>query len=140
MKCVINPLNSLKDYRYVVILSHYQGKLLLSRHRQRITWETQGGHIEPGETPYMAAGRELYEESGAEVYTLTPLCDYYAEDETSCAGGMVFFAHIEVLGPLPESEIAETALFDSMPEQLTYPDITPNLYRYYLKEQASLDK
>jgi 8-oxo-dGTP diphosphatase len=133
MKCGIYPLNSLKEYRYVVILSIYQGRLLLSRHKQRKTWETQGGHIEPGETPYIAAGRELFEESGAEIYTLTPLCDYYAEDETSHANGMLFEAHIEKLGPLPESEMAETALFESLPVNLTYPGITPVLYRFLKK-------
>ena len=46
------------DYKYVVVLSRYQGKLLLSQHRDRNTWETQGGHIEPGETPEEAARRE----------------------------------------------------------------------------------
>ena len=34
-----------------MILSHIDGKYLLSRHRARTTWETQGGHIELGETP-----------------------------------------------------------------------------------------
>jgi 8-oxo-dGTP diphosphatase len=140
MECVIYPLNSLQEYKYAVVLSLFQGKWLFSRHKQRTTWETQGGHIEPGETPYMAACRELYEESGAEAYTLTPLCDYDVADGTSHAGGMVFLARIEKLGPLPESEMAETALFESLPDQLTYPGITPNLYRYYLKEQAALVK
>lgn len=140
MKCDIYPLNSLKEYRYVVIFSFYKGKLLFSRHKQRITWETQGGHIEPGETPHMAASRELQEESGAEKYTLTPLFDYFAGYENSNANGMVFAAHIEKLGPLPESEMAETALFESLPEQLTYPGITPVLYRYYLQEQEMAAK
>ena len=45
------PAGTLKEYKYVVILSEYQGKILLSRHRKRTTWETQGGHIEAGETP-----------------------------------------------------------------------------------------
>ena len=39
------------DYKYVVVFSRYQGRLLLSRHKERRTWETQGGHVEPGETP-----------------------------------------------------------------------------------------
>ena len=135
MKCVIYPIHSLKEYKYTVVLSLFQGKLLLSRHKQRITWETQGGHIEPGETPYMAACRELYEESGAQSFSLEPLCDYSAGN----ANGMVFLARIEKLGGLPESEMAETAIFDSLPDQLTYPDITPHLYRYYLKGQAAAE-
>src|SRR5450759_3451320 len=35
-------------------------RLVLCRHRDRSTWETPGGHIEPGESPREAAVRELY--------------------------------------------------------------------------------
>ena len=70
------PLNTFPAYKYVVILSRMDGKWLLSRHRERSTWETQGGHIEEGETPLAAARRELYEESGATDYAIRPLCDY----------------------------------------------------------------
>ena len=76
MGCKIHPLGSFENYRYVVILSRYQGKILLSRHRERNTWETQGGHIEPGETPEQAARRELFEESGAVRYEINSLFDY----------------------------------------------------------------
>ncbi len=130
MKCIVYPLDTLKEYKYVVIFSRYKGGLLLSRHKQRDTWETQGGHIETEETPMMAAARELMEESGAEEFTLKPLCDYYAQDETSHANGRVFVADIGTLGPLPLSEMAETALFDKLPENLTYPGITPVLYSH----------
>ena len=41
----------------------------------------------------------------------------------------MFVARIHKIGSLPESEIAETALFTRLPENLTYPDITPVLYR-----------
>ena len=40
------PLDSFERYPYVVILSRMEGKFLLSRHKQRTTWEFQGGHIE----------------------------------------------------------------------------------------------
>ena len=65
------PAGSQEYYKYVVVCSNYQGNWLFSRHKKRTTWETQGGHVEPGETPLQAAKRELYEESGvtkAEVY------------------------------------------------------------------------
>ena len=51
------PLGSFERYPYVVILSRMEGKFLLSRHKQRTTWEFQGGHIEQGETPLQAAKR-----------------------------------------------------------------------------------
>ena len=135
----IYGIGDLKTYKYVVVLSTHCGKLMLSRHKQRTTWETQGGHVEPGETPLEAAKRALYEESGALRYTIRPLCDYWAGDENSGEGatGMVFHAEIESLGDMPESEMAETRLFDSLPENLTYPAITPELYAYLMKEREA---
>ena len=130
MNCSIYPPNTLKKYKYVVNISLYQGKLLLSRHKDRKTWETQGGHIEEGETPAQAAARELVEESGAVRFTIRPVCDY-AAGEGTLVGGMVFAAIIEELGPMPGMEMAETRLFDSLPDNLTYPEITPVLYSYY---------
>lgn len=130
MICQTYAINELQDHKYVVVLSEYGGRILLSRHKDRTTWETQGGHIEPGETPLAAAKRELYEESGAVKYEIEPLCDYWAGDENTKkgAGGVVFTAVIQELGELPESEMAEVKLFERLPENLTYPDITPVLF------------
>lgn len=125
-ECRIFKLNELKKYKFVVVLSRYNGKILLSRHRERATWETQGGHIEPGETPLEAAKRELYEESGALEYDIVPLFDYQSGEEN--AGGMAFAADIYRLGEMPDSEMAEVKLFDALPEDLTYPDILPVLF------------
>lgn len=136
MRVVIGPSGSMGGYAFVVALSRYQGRLLLSRHRERRTWESQGGHVEPGETTMDAMRRELYEESGAVRFTLHPLCDYRVEnpdaDPGALAGranGQVFVADIDELAALPPSEMAETRAFDGLPEALTYPAITPLLYR-----------
>ncbi|MBQ7774463.1 MAG: NUDIX domain-containing protein [Lachnospiraceae bacterium] len=130
MVCEVFDVGELQDYKYVVVLSHYKGKILLSRHKDRTTWETQGGHIEAGETPLEAAKRELYEEAGAVQFTIESLCDYWAgrPELRRGAGGVVFVAEITELGALPESEMAEVRMFDSLPENLTYPDITPKLF------------
>ena len=92
MVCKTYPLGELKEYKYVVILSEYDGRILLSRHKERTTWETQGGHIEAAETPFEAAKRELYEESGAIQYEIAPFCDYWAGNEETKEGasGVVF--------------------------------------------------
>lgn len=129
-------VGTLKTYKYVVVLSTCCGKIMLSRHKRRTTWETQGGHVERGETPMEAARRELYEESGAVRYDIRPLCDYWAGDETTGEGatGRVFHAEIQELGPIPESEMAEVRLFDALPVNLTYPAITPELFAYLFAE------
>ena len=52
MICKTYELGSLKNYKFVVVLSRYDGRVLLSRHRERSTWETQGGHIEQRRSAY----------------------------------------------------------------------------------------
>ncbi len=134
----VYEVGTLQTYKYVVVLSTCGSKLMLSRHKQRTTWETQGGHVEQGETPMEAARRELYEESGALRYDISALCDYWAGDEITGEGatGMVFHAEIHELGAMPESEMAEVCLFDGLPENLTYPAITPELYAYMKEKEA----
>ena len=130
MICRTFPLGTLRNYKYVVILSFYNGRIMLSRHRNRLTWETQGGHIESGETPLTAAHRELYEESGATGYHINPVFDYWVMDESdgSSASGQVFMASVTILDKIPESEMSEVSFFDSLPNDLTYPEITPVLF------------
>ena len=130
-------IGELKRYKYVVVISTCCGKIMLSRHKQRMTWETQGGHVEPDESPLDAAKRELYEESGATQYEIRPICDYWAGDEITGEGatGMVFHAEIFECGPLPESEMAEVRFFDELPQNLTYPAITPELFAYFMKNK-----
>ena len=128
--CKKLPLGTAQNLKYVVVLSFCEDKILLSRHRARTTWETQGGHIEPGETPLQAAKRELYEESGAVEYTIAPLFDYEAGDDLGSATGVVFRADITRLDRIPDSEMEEVRLFDALPENVTYPNITPHLFRW----------
>ncbi len=131
MICKTYKLGELEHYKYVVVLSFCQGKIVLSRHKERTTWETQGGHIETGETPMEAARRELYEESGAIQFEIEPLCDYWAgNSETNVgASGVVFVAQIQEFTEIPtESEMAEMKLFDALPKNLTYGAITPVLF------------
>ena len=130
MRCEILPVGCLKDYQYVVIFSRYEGRYLFSRHRERETWETQGGHVEAKETPTEAAKRELYEESGAVEFTLQPLCDYQVSRGDDQSNGMVFAAEITKLERLPSSEMEEVGLFEALPENLTYPEITPILFAH----------
>ncbi|MBQ8200313.1 MAG: NUDIX domain-containing protein [Clostridia bacterium] len=129
LRCSVHPLGTLSPYKYVVICANYHGQWLLSRHRDRATWETQGGHIEPGETPIQAAVRELYEESGVTDAEVIPVCDYCGFTDRGHANGVVFLAMVHALGELPESEMAEVQLFNQLPDNLTYPNVSPRLYQ-----------
>ena len=129
LQCTIHPPNSLGDYIYVVICSFYHDQMILSRQKAKQTWETQGGHIEEGESPLETAKRELFEESGIRDAEIIPICDYYGYDSTSHANGMVFAAIVHELGDLPDSEMAEVKAFDQLPEELSYPRVTPLLFQ-----------
>lgn len=136
MQCGIHALDTLEDVRFVVVFTFVSDRLLLSRHRERKTWETQGGHIEEGETALQAASRELFEESGVRAQILHPVCDYLVEDERGASAGRVFTTQAATQPrELPPSEIAQTALFEGLPplRQLTYPGITPILYAHIMK-------
>lgn len=58
--------------RFAVIIARSGDQWVFCKHRERDTYEVPGGHREPGEDIETAARRELYEETGALVYTLTP--------------------------------------------------------------------
>ena len=130
MICETCELNYLKTYKYVVIIAKYRDKWILCKHKERNTWETAGGHIELGETPLDAAKRELFEETGAVSFDIKPVFDYWAKDEISRANGMVFYAEINELGNLPESEMEKVKCFETLPSNLTYKDITQKLFQY----------
>jgi 8-oxo-dGTP diphosphatase len=108
-------------------------KWVFCKHRERNTYEVPGGHREKGEDILDTARRELFEETGAVEFDITPICVYsvIGSEEGSINNketfGMLYYAEIRKLGQLPESEIESVYLFDEVPEDLTYPIIQPKL-------------
>ena len=129
LRCTVHPSGSLSPLRFVVVCSFYKGRMLLSYHSGHRSWETQGGHIEEGEKPEEAARRELYEESGVGDADIIPVCDYRAYDSEGSANGRVYAAVIHTLGQLPPNEMSGIQTFDSFPDNLTYPYVTPVLFQ-----------
>ncbi len=130
--------------RFAVILARSGDKWVFCKHRERDTYEVPGGHREPGEDIDTTARRELYEETGALIYTLQPVCVYSVADsddtdvQNNSTGqpdtgsseesfGMLYFARIESFESELHSEIEKIILTEKLPGQWTYPEIQPKL-------------
>ena len=91
-----------------------------------------GGHAEDGEDGFTAAYRELYEETGALKYTLTPICVYSVRSDKETFG-MLYYAEISELEHELHSEIERIVISDELPESWTYPLIQPKLIEEAIK-------
>lgn len=110
--------------KFVVLLAEYEGQLIIIRNKTRTLWELPGGKREPGEHLLKAASRELFEETGAISFELTPYGIYQMDGSY----GMNFYARITELGELPEYEIAEIKLSENLPKNLNYGQIYYKMY------------
>lgn len=117
--------------KYAVIVAEYENKWVLSRHKKRSTWEIPGGHREDGERIEDTATRDLWEETGAVNADIRKVAVYGVEKDGIESYGTLFFADIKRIGNLPDdSEIGEIEMFDTLPKELTYPDIQPYLFNH----------
>ncbi|WP_313639636.1 NUDIX domain-containing protein [Paenibacillus sp. FSL K6-0276] len=116
------------ELEYVVIIVKHGKEWILARHQDRSTWEFAGGHIEVGESPEQAAARELFEETGAEQFSIVPIAVYTVIlDDAPGSYGKLYFANVEQFAELPPYEMAEIKGFIEIPSDLTYPLIYPAL-------------
>jgi 8-oxo-dGTP diphosphatase len=143
MECKAYPFGTLGDYKYADIISFHDGKWIFSKHKNRTTWETQGGHIEKGETPIETAKRELFEESGAVDFDIEPLCDYWISGKLNgveiTGNGQIFLANVRTLTDIPGySEMEKIQLFDTPPPNLTYPDYSREIFPLAVQKKKEL--
>lgn len=122
-----------KGLTYSVIAAIFKGQWIFVRHRNRVTWEIAGGHIENGETPEEAAARELIEETGACTFRLHSIATYSVESGCKTGYGRLFLAELTALKAIEDTyEIGEILISEKMPDKLTYPDIQPILFEKVL--------
>ena len=131
--------NTIEDNKllFAVIMAKFNGKWIYVKHKKRQTLEIPGGHREANENIINTASRELFEETGAKEFNLTPVCIYSVErDETvdyTESFGALFYSEVETLDKLPDFEINEIKLLDDIPNDLTYPLIQPFLHKKVLE-------
>ena len=117
--------------RFAVIIARSNGKWVFCKHKDRSTYEIPGGHREPGEAIIETARRELYEETGALEYSLTPVCVYSVTAPDNFDGqetfGMLYFADIRRFEEELHSEIEKIILTDELIGSWTYPLIQPKM-------------
>ena len=106
-------------FKYAVIVAMYRDKWVFCKNKNR-KWELPGGHREEDESITEAAKRELFEETGALKFELVPICAYRINNF-----GLLFYAKIEELGDLPDSEIEKIDLFQDLPTELSFPLFHP---------------
>lgn len=131
LKVNFYELNTVEDtkLKFAVIMARYKDKWIFVRHKERLTWEIPGGHREENESICFTASRELTEETGAKNFSIIPVCTYSVAGDEAESFGQLFYSLIECLDKLPNSEIGEVSLFDTIPKSLTYPSIQPYLYK-----------
>ena len=139
LKVNFYELNTIADNKllFAVIMAKFNGKWIYVKYNKRQSWEIPGGHREANENIIDTASRELFEETGAKEFNLTPVCIYSVEkDETvdyTESFGALFYSEVETLDKLPDFEINEIKLFDDIPNDLTYPLIQPFLHKKVLE-------
>ncbi len=130
--------NNIRDeqLQFAVIVAKMQGKWVLCKHRDRTTYEFPGGHRENGECILETAKRELKEETGAEDFTIKFICFYSVRGKTREGEklkkeffGALFLAEIKSLNGNLFNEIERIELMDTVPTNLTYPDIMSKLIK-----------
>lgn len=120
--------------KFAVIISQSGGKWVFCKHKQRNTYEIPGGHREEGENILDTARRELYEETGALEFDISPICVYSVTAPDNFDGvesfGMLYFADITKFENELHSEIEKIILTEDMPTEWTYPLIQPKLLEH----------
>lgn len=107
-----------KTPKHVWVICKYNDKWLLTSHKKR-GLEFPGGKVEAGETAEEAAYREVMEETGGAISSLTYIGQYKVKSKSEIIIKNIYFAQIEQL--LTRDTFLETngpSLLASIPENI----------------------
>ncbi len=131
----VNFYDSIDDVllKFAVIISKHNDKWVFCKHIARNTYEVPGGHREENETILETAKRELYEETGAVDFNISPICVYsvtgknWVNESGEETYGMLFFADITTFENELHSEMEKVLITNKLVDSWTYPLIQPKL-------------
>ncbi|MFB1051420.1 RNA deprotection pyrophosphohydrolase [Paraliobacillus sp. JSM ZJ581] len=121
-----------KHPKHVWVICRWENQWLLTKHKNR-GLEFPGGKVEEGETPEEAAIREVKEETGGLIKTLTYVGQYYVKGKTEHVAKNIYFAEISLL--TKQSNYFETegpVLLETLPEQIA----TNQMFSFIMKDQV----
>jgi ADP-ribose pyrophosphatase len=111
------------DYALVYALTHAEQVLLLRQYKHglgRVCLTFPGGYVAPGEDPAVAVERELLEETGYRLKTLSELGSYVTNANQGCNTAHLFRAEGCWKEREPDSgDLEEMELITLPPEELT---------------------
>lgn len=118
--------------KFAVVLTKSNGKWVFCKHKARNTYEIPGGHREQDEAIDDTAKRELYEETGAVQFSLTPVCIYSVTAKDNFDGaetfGKLYFAEVQEFESELHNEIEKIIFTEEKISNWTYPQIQPTLF------------
>ncbi|CQR48199.1 Putative 8-oxo-dGTP diphosphatase YtkD [Paraliobacillus sp. PM-2] len=121
-----------KNPKHVWVICRWKDKWLLTKHKNR-GLEFPGGKVEIGETPEEAAIREVKEETGGVIKTLTYVGQYYVKGKTEHVAKNIYFAEVSMLTTQPTYyETEGPVLLKELPEKIA----TNRTFSFIMKDQV----
>jgi len=119
-----------KEPKHVWVICRYKDKWLLTKHKER-GLEFPGGKVEEGETAEQAAIREVEEETGGQVSSISYIGQYFVDGRKQTVVKNVYFAIIDKL-VVKESyhETNGPHLLKRIPNNVKYLDV----YSFLMKD------
>ncbi|GEN57669.1 putative 8-oxo-dGTP diphosphatase YtkD [Halolactibacillus alkaliphilus] len=125
--------------KHVLVVTRIKGKWLLTKHKTR-GMEFPGGKVESGETAEAAAIREVKEETGGTVRTLTYVGQYYVDGKADQIVKNLYLADVDDLeeqetyyetdGPVIMSELPKALQTDERFSFIMKDDVVTSALTY----------